>query len=334
MQRRLIPLTGAPYLPPIHTLGFHYSKYAPTSADIIRERNANFTHHLFPVDVLWMDIPWAQQYNEDGAYEYFKFNPANFTSEDIALMNSEIEADNRFITVILDPHLKVSDEYFGYTGGIAEEEKGFTPEGDTISIFAKKPASEGDEDYEANCWPQNSVWLDYFNESGAKYWGSLFGTDKFVGSNSRYYAWNDMNEPSVFDVESKTMPLDARFIQSDGRELLHRDVHNIYGAMQQRASYNGIKARDGDKLRPFVLTRCFFFGSWKWGAFWTGDNFAIDDEPYGAVKMIMGTGLSGAIFGGPDVPGFIGDPSDEVYIRMYQTGAWMPFFRAHSDINY
>lgn len=34
-------------------------------------------------------------------------------------MNSEIEASGRRITVIVDPHIKVSDDYAVYTNGIA-----------------------------------------------------------------------------------------------------------------------------------------------------------------------------------------------------------------------
>ena len=52
-------ITGFASLPPIHTLGFHFSKYAPASSDIIRQRNSDFTEYGFPVDVLWMDIQWA-----------------------------------------------------------------------------------------------------------------------------------------------------------------------------------------------------------------------------------------------------------------------------------
>jgi len=87
MQRRLHTITGAPFLPPIHTLGFHFSKYAPASSDIIRQRNSDFTNYQFPVDVLWMDIQWADEDSQEAGYEYFRFNPQNFTTEGISLMN-------------------------------------------------------------------------------------------------------------------------------------------------------------------------------------------------------------------------------------------------------
>jgi hypothetical protein len=47
-------------MPLLHTLGFHFCKWANVSADMIMERNKNFTLYGFPVDVLWMDIEWSE----------------------------------------------------------------------------------------------------------------------------------------------------------------------------------------------------------------------------------------------------------------------------------
>ena len=49
-----------------------------------------------------------------------------------------------------------------------------------------------------------------------------------------------MNEPSVFGGEEGTLPKIAKHILLDGTEVLHRDVHNIYGLMMTRATYNGV----------------------------------------------------------------------------------------------
>ena len=51
------------------------------------DRNKKFTEGNFPVDVLWMDIEWADQRNQ-GNYQYFYFNPTNFTTKGIEDMNS------------------------------------------------------------------------------------------------------------------------------------------------------------------------------------------------------------------------------------------------------
>lgn len=38
-------------------------------------------------------------------------------------------------------------------------------------------------------------------------------------------------------------------------------VHNAYGALQQRSTFNGLYQRDYGQNRPFMLTRSYFFGS-------------------------------------------------------------------------
>ena len=87
-----------------------------------------------------------------------------------------------------------------------------------------------------------------------------------------------MNEPSVFNQKEITMPKLNLHVLSDGRIVLHRDVHNIYGLMMSKATYEGMVERDIGTLRPFVLTRSSFFGSQKYAAKWTGDNQATMDE--------------------------------------------------------
>ena len=60
------------------------------------ERNRNFTDYQFPVDVLVMDIQWAEYNSDADGYEYFRFNPQNFTQPDIEKMNAEVEAEGRW----------------------------------------------------------------------------------------------------------------------------------------------------------------------------------------------------------------------------------------------
>ncbi len=46
-------------MPPIESLGYHFSKYAEVSADIMIQRDSDFESYGFPVDVYWMDILYA-----------------------------------------------------------------------------------------------------------------------------------------------------------------------------------------------------------------------------------------------------------------------------------
>ena len=71
VQHDLCLVSGFPQLPPIYSLGFHYSKWeneTVTGAGRILEYNARFTESEIPVDVFWMDIPATN------GNRYFTFN--------------------------------------------------------------------------------------------------------------------------------------------------------------------------------------------------------------------------------------------------------------------
>jgi alpha 1,3-glucosidase len=137
-----------------------------------------------------------------------------------------------------------------------------------------------------------------------------------------------MNEPSVFNGPEVSMHRDM--IHDNGWE--HRAVHQIYGMMQHRATFEGHMVRDPNS-RPFVLSRAFFAGSQRWGAIWTGDNGAEWGHLKSSVPMLLSLGISGMPFVGADVGGFFGNPDAELVWRWYQIAAHQPFFRAHAHLD-
>ncbi len=69
-------------MPPLFSLGFHYSKWEKeTSARRNVEYNEKFEKNNIPLDVLWMDIPYTND------VKYFTFNPKTFKHEDHVEMN-------------------------------------------------------------------------------------------------------------------------------------------------------------------------------------------------------------------------------------------------------
>jgi alpha-glucosidase (family GH31 glycosyl hydrolase) len=100
------------------------------------------------------------------------------------------------------------------------------------------------------------------------------------------------------------MPMNNTHIQADGTIVQHRWVHNAYGALQQRASWEGLWARDNGTQRPFVLTRSTFFGSQRYGAMWTGDSQVNYTDIQLYIQEALSFGVSGMIFTGADLPGF------------------------------
>src|ERR1043165_2333950 len=120
--------------------------------------------------------------------------------------------------------------------------------------------------------------------------------------------WNDMNEPAVFNVPTKTMPEDNlhRADSELGGPGPHAMYHNVYGMMMVRASRDGVIAVNPEK-RPFVLTRANYIGGQRYSAMWTGDNTADWAHLEESISMVLNMGLSGQPFAGPDIGGFAGN---------------------------
>jgi len=139
-----------------------------------------------------------------------------------------------------------------------------------------------------------------------------------------------MNEPSVFNGPEVTMHKDALHL---GGAVEHRDVHNAYGLYLHMATAEGLKRRDLETRRPFVLSRAFFAGSQRYGAIWTGDNAAQWDHLTVAGPMLLSMSLAGISFVGSDIGGFFGNVEPELLSRWYQAAVFHPFYREHAHLD-
>ncbi|CDW88355.1 alpha glucosidase ii [Stylonychia lemnae] len=316
----LATIAGYPNLPPRFSIGFHYSKWEKeTSAYRLVEYNQKFENAGIPVDVLWLDIPHTN------GNRYFTFNPFTFSQQDLHKAVQSLNSKGRKIVVITDPHIKVDRDYSIYKDGLQIERDNNICKNDKIAnIFIKDPQHYN---FRGDCWPGQSSWIDYFNPTAQEYWSSLYDYSKFKGTTSMFHIWNDMNEPSVFNTEETVMPKQNLHVLGDGRIVPHRDTHNAYGLLMTKATYQGLLDRDDSMLRPFILTRSSFFGTQKYAAKWTGDNRANQAEVGVSLNQLLSLGISGMPFVGSDVPGFAGNPSQELFIMYYQIAAWYPFFR-------
>jgi alpha-glucosidase len=139
--------------------------------------------------------------------------------------------------------------------------------------------------------------------------------------------WNDMNEPSIFERLDKTMPLDT--VHSvEGRKTDHREIHNVFGMENARATYEGMLRLQPD-LRPFVLTRAAYAGAQRYASTWTGDNSSTWNHMRISIPQLLNLGLSGYAFVGDDIGGFAGSPTPELLTRWMELGAFNPIYRNH-----
>ncbi|KAI8928814.1 glycosyl hydrolases family 31-domain-containing protein [Entophlyctis helioformis] len=299
-------LTGRPTMPQLFSVAYHQCRWNYNNEEDVKSVDANFDAHDIPYDVLWLDIE-----HTDGK-RYFTWDSTKFPTPE--KMQDNLAAKKRKMVTIIDPHIKKDPNYHVSKQAL------------DAGLFVKKPDGEA---FDGWCWPGDSNWIDYTNPAAREFWASKFAFGEYKGSTRSLYTWNDMNEPSVFSGPEITMPKDC--VHHEGAE--HRDVHNIYGMLQHRSTFEGQLARSGNTDRPFVLSRAFFVGTQRYGAIWTGDNFARWDHLAASVPMLLSIGVSGVVFAGADVGGFFENPDAELLLRWYQIGSLQPFFRAHAHID-
>jgi alpha-glucosidase len=298
-------LVGRTPLPPLWSLGYQQSRYSYYPEARAREVVQTLREKKIPADVIYFDIDY-QQGNAP-----FTINREYFPN--FAKMIGDFRAQGVRTVLITDLHIKKDPGhgYAPYDSGIKQDT--FVKNADG-SVFVGK------------VWPGDSVFPDFTLTRAREWWGGLY--KEFVNMGVAGF-WNDMNEPSVFETPTKTMPLDVVHRLDDGTTLDHRAIHNVYGMENARATYEGLLKLRPDE-RPFVLTRAAYAGAERYAATWTGDNSATWNHIGMSVPQIMSLGLSGYSLVGADVGGFAGSPPVDLLTRWYELGVFYPIYRDHA----
>ncbi|CAH2052908.1 unnamed protein product [Thlaspi arvense] len=215
---------------------------------------------------------------------------------------------------MLDPGIKQEEGYSIYDSGSKND------------VWVKQ--ADG-KPFIGEVWPGPCVFPDYTNSETRSWWANLV---KDFMSNGVDGIWNDMNEPAVFKVVTKTMPENNIHRGDDelGGVQNHSHYHNVYGMLMARSTYEGMELADKNK-RPFVLTRAGFIGSQRYAATWTGDNLSTWEHLHMSISMVLQLGLSGQPLSGPDIGGFAGNATPRLFGRWMGVGAMFPFCRGHSE---
>ncbi|XP_030754513.1 neutral alpha-glucosidase C-like [Sitophilus oryzae] len=305
--RQYIDLTGKPHLPQIWALGYHQCRWAYNTTEDVKDTIGNFDKYEFPLDVLWLDIEYTSE------RRWFTWNATSFP-DPVDLLNWVDSQGHRKLVPISDPHIKIDLNYSIYTDLLNN------------SYFVNSPNGSA---FESECWPGETSWIDYLNPGARDYYANLHLYSNFPSTPALGGFWNDMNEPTLFDnLYERSLPYDTLHYGN----VKHRDVHNIYGLLQTLSTHQGLIARDEGKLRPFILSRSYFAGSQRYANKWSGDNWGYFEDLRYSVPMALTSNLVGVAFYGADIPGFFGTATEELLIKWYQIGIWLPFFRAHAAL--
>lgn len=291
-------LTGRMPLPPLWSLGYQQNRYSYYPDTEVMRIAQTLREKKIPADGITLDIHYMD------AYKLFTWDKARFP--DPAAMTAKLSAMNFKTTVIVDPGIKVEKGYGAYERGVKDD------------VFIKY--ADGSY-YTGEVWPGWCHFPDFTSEKGREWWRKEI---KAYAGNGVAGIWNDMNEIATW---GNKMPNNVLF-DFDGAPTTHKQGHNVFALAMARSSYEGMKAATGK--RPFMLTRAGYAGLQRYSAIWTGDNTAEEGHMLLGVRLLNSLGASGIAFTGMDIGGFIGSPSQSLYARWVQIGAFTPYFRNHA----
>ncbi len=303
LLERYTELTGRHRLQPLWMLGYQQSRWSYDTEARVRKLADDFAAHEVPCDAIHLDIDYL-----DG-FRNFTWDRERFPN--FPGMVADLRAQGIKIVSIVDAGVKQDPAYPAYRTGLAGRHFCTLPNGEV---------------FHAPVWPGMCGFPDFTSAPARAWWGEQYRPLIEAGVAG---FWNDMNEPLAFSAQGPlSLPTTLQHtLERRGGD--HREAHNLYGMLMARASTEGVQRLSPDK-RPVVITRAGWAGVQRHATSWTGDNESTWGSLRVTVPVMLGLGLSGLGFSGPDVGGFAGEADGELFTRWAQLGAFMPFFRAHT----
>jgi alpha-D-xyloside xylohydrolase len=107
---------------------------------------------------------------------------------------------------------------------------------------------------------------------------------------------------------------------------------NAYPLEHNRAIYEGWRKVGPSNKRVYILTRSAFAGQQRYAAgCWSGDINATQPVYAAQIPAGLGFAISGMPYWTTDIGGYFGTPTEELFTRWFQFGAFCPTFRIHGQ---
>lgn len=293
---RYTAIAGRPEVPPEWVFGPWKSRDWQTADQVGIREDVEMQQALgLPATVKLIDARW------EVAYHTFDFDPVKFP--DPQAMIDHIQAHGSRLVVWISPWMAVDNEDDPNDAYYACAEQGYlikNPAGEVyIHRLGNNPMLVG------SC-------IDFTNPEAVAWWQDQIQRLAALGVSG------------INTDFGEQVPEDAVF--HDGRT--GREMRNIYPRLYNEITFEALQA-----TQPAVLlARSGWHGSQRLSAIWAGDqtsDFAHASGLRTAIVAGISAGLSGFPYWSSDIGGYFGTPSDEVYQRWAQFGAFSPIMMIH-----
>ncbi|HXI85135.1 MAG TPA: glycoside hydrolase family 31 protein [Verrucomicrobiae bacterium] len=297
-------MTGRAPLPPRWALGYIQSKYGFHNWAQMFSAKDSFRTNDLPCDALVLDLYWfGASSKQMGALQWDtnKFpNPA----ANIASLGK----DGFKVITIHEPYFNSENE----------PAKSNFLDASARKVLMTTNYPDCTMPSVLNGFFGNGGYLDY-NNPAARGW--LFEKLRPIIDEGVAGHWTDLGEPEKDDVTD---------FSYDGRREL--ELHNVQNLLWHQGLAEGY-ATNYPNQRLYIISRSGFAGDQRYGAaHWSNDVGADWPTLAAHPNALCDYSLSGLSYFGSDIGGFTGIPTDELYARWFEFGAFCPVFRAHGKV--
>lgn len=330
-------LTGRSYIPPKWAFGYGQSRWSYMNADEVRTVVKKHRELGLPLDVVWLDIDYMENYKDFSISEAAFPNMKEFVDE--------MRREGVHLAPVIDAGVKIEDGYDIYE------------EGKNNGYFCKRA---DESDFVAGVWPGRVCFPDFLNEEAREWFGSKYKLFLDMGI---YGFWNDMNEPAIFyseenleevfnkisEYRSKNLDIYTFFTfknmvsnisrhaedyelfwhECGDEKIRHDKVHNLFGYNMVRAAADAFDKMAEDK-RVLLISRSSCIGAHRYSGVWTGDNYSWWSHLLLNIRMMPSLNMCGFLFSGGDIGGFSGNTTEDLMMRWLAFGVFTPLMRNHS----
>jgi len=149
--------------------------------------------------------------------------------------------------------------------------------------------------------------------------------DRLIGNYGWDAIWADNTEPQSYPEGVNVHAANTAL----GKGALYI---NAYPLEHNRGVYEGWRKVGPNNKRVYILTRSAFAGQQRYAAgCWSGDINATQGVYAAQIPAGLGFAISGMPYWTTDIGGYFGTPSEELFTRWFQFGAFCPTFRIHGQ---
>ncbi|MFJ2719730.1 glycoside hydrolase family 31 protein [Streptomyces sp. NPDC087437] len=297
-------LTGPAAVPPAWALGHHHAGWGSGGEQEVRRIVAGYHEHELPLDAVHLDT------DHHDAHQVFTVDEDRYPK--LPVLAEELRRDGIRLVSGVEPAVRAVPGNAVYDGGTAADAFVRDSSGRLVRGVAR---------------PGEAVFPDFTHARVRQWWGGLYR--ERLGRGFAGFR-HDMNEPTSFAAFGETtLPRSARHAL-EGRGGDHRQAHNVYALCMAEAAYEGLRDLVPEE-RPFLFSRSGWAGTQRYGGTWSGDVATGWPGLRASLSLVLGLGLCGVPYSGPDVGGSAGGPSPELYLRRLQLGSRLPLFRTHAS---